>query len=52
MCSVQQFAAAVLTDYLAGDNEAPLKRAVLDSGLAQDFTLELDSGVQQAVRLN
>jgi Zn-dependent M16 (insulinase) family peptidase len=43
------FAAAVLTDYLAGDNEAPLKRAVLDSGLAQDFTLELDSGVQQAV---
>ena len=43
------FAAAVLTDYLAGDNEAPLKRAVLDSGLAQDFALELDSGAQQAV---
>ena len=42
------FAAAVLVDYLAGDNEAPLKRAVLDSGLAQDFILELDSGVQQA----
>jgi Zn-dependent M16 (insulinase) family peptidase len=43
------FAAAVLTDYLAGDNEAPLKRAVLDSGLAQDFSLDLDAGSQQAV---
>ena len=42
------FAAAVLTDYLAGDNEAPLKRAVIDSGLAQDFSLELDSGALQA----
>ena len=42
------FAASVLTDYLAGDNEAPLKRAVMDSGLAQDFSLELDAGSQQA----
>ena len=42
------FAAAVLTDYLAGDNEAPLKRAVIDSGLAQDFLLDLDTGALQA----
>ncbi len=42
-------AAAVLLDYLAGDNEAPLKRAVLDSGLAQDFALELDASNQQAI---
>ena len=41
------FAAAVLTDYLAGDNEAPLKRAVIDSGLAQDFSLMLEEGIQQ-----
>ncbi len=38
---------AVLCDYLTDDDEAPLKRAVLDAGLAQDFTLDLDDGVQQ-----
>ena len=43
------FAGEVLVDYLAGDNEAPLKRAVIDRGLAQDFTLEVDDGVQQPI---
>ncbi len=38
---------AVLADYLTGDDEAPLKRAVLDAGLAQDFTVDLDDGAQQ-----
>ena len=38
---------AVLTDYLTGDDEAPLKRAVLDAGLAQDFSMNLGDGVQQ-----
>ena len=41
------FAASVLGDYLTGDNEAPLKRAVIDAGLAQDFILSLADGVQQ-----
>ena len=38
---------AVLSDYLTGDDEAPLKRAVLDAGLAQDFCMDLDDGCQQ-----
>jgi Zn-dependent M16 (insulinase) family peptidase len=36
--------ASILQDYLAGDNDSPLKRAVLDSGLTQDFRLGLDAG--------
>ena len=43
------FAASVLADYLTGDNDAPLKRAVIDSGLAQDFSLSLDEGIQQSM---
>ena len=39
--------ASVLADYLTGDDEAPLKRAVLDADLAQDFTMDLDDGLQQ-----
>ncbi len=41
-------AAALLADYLAGDTEAPLKRAVLDAGLGSDFQLALNDGMQQA----
>ena len=41
-------AASVLADYLAGDTEAPLKRAVLDAGLAADFQVNLNDGMQQA----
>ena len=43
------FAGSVLIDYLVGDNDAPLKRAVIDRGLAQDFTVELEAGVQQPI---
>ncbi|MBQ5991611.1 MAG: insulinase family protein [Clostridia bacterium] len=43
------FAASVLSDYLAGDNDAPLKRAVIDRDLAQDFGVEMDDSVQQPV---
>ncbi len=43
------YAASVLTDYLAGDNDAPLKRAVIDRGLAQDFRIEMEDGVQQPI---
>ncbi len=45
----RNFAASVLTDYLTGDNDAPLKRAVIDRGLAQDFSLEMDDSMQQSV---
>ena len=41
------FAASVLSDYLAGDNDAPLKRAIIDRNLAQDFSIETEDGVQQ-----
>lgn len=40
-------AVSVLADYLTDDDEAPLKRAVLDAGLAQDFTVDLYDGIQQ-----
>ena len=45
----RNFAGEVLSDYLAGDNDAPLKRAVLDSGLAQDFSVLMEDGVQQSI---
>lgn len=41
-------AASILADYLTGDTEAPLKRAVLDAGLGADFSVELHDGMQQA----
>ncbi len=43
------FAGDILADYLAGDNDAPLKRAVIDKGLAQEFSLEMDDGIQQPI---
>ncbi len=39
---------SILSDYLTGDDEAPLKRAVLNAGLAQDFELKLKAGIQQS----
>ena len=41
------YAAAVLKDYLAGDNDAPLKQAVLSAGLGQDVKVRLHDGIQQ-----
>ena len=43
------YAASVLADYLGGDNDAPLKRAVLDKGLAQDFSVIMEDGIQQPI---
>lgn len=40
-------AAQVLSDVLAGTNEAPLKRAVLSSGLAEDFEISVMDGIAQ-----
>lgn len=41
------YAATVLKDYLAGDNDAPLKYAVLSAGLGQDVKVQLHDGIQQ-----
>ncbi len=41
------YAAAVLKDYLAGDNDAPLKQAILNAGLGQDVKVNLHDGMQQ-----
>ena len=41
------YAAEILADYLTGSNEAPLKRAFLERGLAQDISLDVTSGIYQ-----
>lgn len=41
------YAAKILADYLTGSNEAPLKRAFLENGIAQDVSLEVNDGVFQ-----
>lgn len=43
------YAAQVLADVLAGSNEAPLKRAILSAGLAQDMAFIVQDGIQQPV---
>ena len=43
------YAARILADYLAGSNEAPLKRACLERGLAQDISLGIGDGIFQPV---
>lgn len=40
-------AACVLADYLAGDNDSPLKRAVLENGLGEDLRVHVDDGILQ-----
>ena len=41
------YAAKILADYLTGSNEAPLTRAFLERGLAQDVSLQVEDGVFQ-----
>ncbi len=41
-------AASVLADYLTGDNDAPLKKAILDAGLGQDISVSVHDGIQQS----
>ncbi len=43
----QLTALQALCDVLCGDNESPLKRCLLGKGLAQDVTMQLNSGVLQ-----
>ncbi|MDE6590826.1 MAG: insulinase family protein, partial [Oscillospiraceae bacterium] len=44
---VEQVALRALADALCGDNQAPLKRRLLEAGLAKDVLLSLRDGVQQ-----
>ena len=41
------YAAQVLSDVLTGTNEAPLKRAILSAGLAQDMAMMLEDDIMQ-----
>lgn len=41
------YAAKILADYLTGSNEAPLKRAFLEKGLAQDITMGVNEEIYQ-----
>ena len=42
-----QLARQVLCDVLSGSNDAPLKRAILETGLCQDVSFNLDDGILQ-----
>lgn len=41
------FAASILADYLAGDNDAPLKKAILSRSLGQEVSVTLHDGIQE-----
>ncbi len=41
------YAAKILADYLAGSNEAPLKRAFLQNGLSKDMHIAVYDGIYQ-----
>ncbi|MGX8680971.1 MAG: insulinase family protein, partial [bacterium] len=44
----KMYAISLLSDYLTGSNDAVLKKAILDQGLAQDVSAILTDGIQQA----
>ena len=44
----ENMARAILSDVLTGNNESPLKRAVLERGLAQDFSISVDDTAYQS----
>ena len=41
------YAAEILCDMLAGNNEAPLKRAIMDAGLCQDMDITVENSIAQ-----
>lgn len=45
----RNMAATVVGDVLTGNNDAPLKRLMLEKGLAQDFSLSVDDSALQSV---
>ena len=48
---VRNLALLVLRDCLCGSNSAPLKRAVLESGLCQDLSFDVESDMAQSLVL-
>ena len=44
----ENMARAVICDVLTGSNEAPLRRAALERGLAQDLTISIDDTILQS----
>ena len=48
---VKILAANVICDALAGSNDAPLKKAVLETGLCQDLSLEVDDSLIQCMMM-
>lgn len=44
----KQYAIKILCDALAGSNESPLKKTILDRELAQDFDMYLQTGIAQS----
>lgn len=47
----RQYAMSLLANYLAGDNDAPLKKAILGRGLAQDVEMTMNDGIKQPALL-
>lgn len=45
---VRNMAIGILGDVLTGSNEAPLKQAILSSGLAQDIALSIEGSIAQS----
>ena len=45
----RNMAVAILGDVLTGNNDAPLKKMILDRNLAQDFSLTIDDSTLQSV---
>ena len=45
----RNMAAIILGDVLTGNNDSPLKRRILEKGLAQDFSLSVDDSALQSV---
>lgn len=48
---VKLLAVRILLDAIAGSNEAPVKRAVLSAGLAQEMDISVDDSIAQAFLL-
>ena len=44
---LKNYAVSVLANYLTGDDDAPLKRAVIEKELAQDLSVSIHDGIKQ-----
>lgn len=46
--TAKAYAASVLCDYLAGDSDSPLKKALVKTGLAKEVMASIQDGMQQS----